>query len=135
LPILLATTREIDPVDALAYADPSDPLAWIRHGDGLVAAGPDLLHIDVAEDARIAALADLWRALSQAADVDDEVRVPGTGLVGFGAFAFDDASARPSTLVVPTALVGRRDGRAWLTRIRVADAPDRVPEPAPTDLG
>ena len=135
LPILQATTREIDPVDALLFADPADPLAWTRKGDGLVAAGPDLLHIDVAEEGRIAALADLWRALSQAAHVHDEVRVPGTGLIGFGTFAFDDASERPSTLIVPSALVGWRGGRAWLTRIRVADTPAQLAEPAPVDLG
>src|SRR5699024_9743364 len=73
LPRLVATTREIDPVDALLYADGTSPVAWTRHGDGLVAAGPDLLHIDVAEDGRIAAIADLWRAIAQATDVDDDV--------------------------------------------------------------
>src|SRR5690606_42161568 len=69
LPRLTATTREIDPVDALEFADPSSPVAWTRRGDGLVAAGPDLLHIDVGEDGRIAAIADLWRAIAQSADV------------------------------------------------------------------
>lgn len=135
LPRLVATTREIDPVEALAYADPSSPTVWTRNGDGLVAAGPDLLHIDVAEDGRITALADLWRAISQTTDIDDEVGVPGTGLVGFGAFAFDESSARPSTLIVPTAVLGHRGGRMWLTRIRVADQPDEVPVPEPVALG
>lgn len=134
LPRLTATTREIDPVDALEFADPSSPVAWTRRGDGLVAAGPDLLHIDVGEDGRIAAIADLWRAIAQSVDVDDEVGVPGTGLVGFGAFAFDESSARPSTLIVPTTIVGRRAGRAWMTRIRVAGAPD-IADPAPIPLG
>lgn len=127
LPRLVATTREIAPVDALLCADPRNPLVWTRKGDGLVAAGPDLLHIDVAEDGRIAAIADLWRAISQATDVDDEVSLPGTGLVGFGAFAFDDASEWPSTLIVPSTIVGRRGDRAWMTTIRVADRPDDLP--------
>lgn len=135
LPRLVATTREIAPVDALLCADPQDPLVWTRKGDGLVAAGPDLLHIDVAEEGRIAAIADLWRAISQATDVDDEVGLPGTGLVGFGAFAFDDASERPSTLVVPSTIIGRRGDRAWLTRIRVADRPDDLPAAGEIALG
>lgn len=135
LPRLVATTREIDPVEALDYADPSSPTAWIRQGDGLVAAGPELLHVDVAEDGRISAIADLWRAISQTTDIDDEVGLPGTGLVGFGAFAFDESSAQPSTLIVPTIVIGRRDGRSWLTRIRVADAPADVSDPEPVALG
>ena len=135
LPRLVATTREIDPVDALGCADPLNPTAWIRQGDGLVASGPDLLHIDVAEDGRIAAIADLWRALSHATDIDDEVGIPGTGLVGFGSFAFDESSAQPSTLIVPTSVIGRRGGRSWLTRIRVADAPESAPVREPVSLG
>ncbi|WP_231916118.1 isochorismate synthase [Microbacterium karelineae] len=135
LPRLVATTREIDPVDALLCADARSPLVWMRRGDGLVAAGPELLHIDVAEDGRIAAIADLWRAISQATDVDDEVRLPGTGLVGFGAFAFDDTSAMPSTLIVPTTIIGRRGDRAWMTRIRVADVQGDLPVVGEAPLG
>ncbi|WP_308291650.1 isochorismate synthase [Microbacterium sp. G2-8] len=135
LPRLVATTREIAAADALPFADPASPLAWTRKGDGLVAAGPDLLHIDVAEEGRIGAIADLWRAISQATDVDDEVRIPGTGLVGFGALAFDDTSAAPSTLIVPTTVLGRRGDRAWITRIRIADRPDELPAAVRIPLG
>lgn len=130
LPRLVATTREIDPVDdPLRYASASDPIAWLRRGDGLIGAGPEVLRLDVGEDGRLDALADVWRAIAQATDVDDEVRLPGTGLVGFGAFAFDEASAAPSTLVVPSTVIGRRDGRAWMTRIdRLGgSAPDAEP--------
>ncbi|GGO66682.1 isochorismate synthase [Microbacterium nanhaiense] len=135
LPRLVATTREISPVDALEYADPANPLVWTRNGDILVAAGPDLLHIDVGEDGRIAAIADLWRAFSQTADVYDEVELPGTGLVAFAALAFDDASTSPSTLIVPTTVIGIRAGRAWKTRIRLMERPDDIAEPRPVAFG
>jgi menaquinone-specific isochorismate synthase len=135
LPRLVATTREISPVDALEFADPANPLVWTRNGDILVAAGPDLLHIDVGEDGRIAAIADLWRAFSQTADVYDDVDLPGTGLVAFAALAFDDASAAPSTLIIPTTVIGRRGDRAWMTRIRLMERPDDIAEPAPIALG
>ncbi|MTE23316.1 isochorismate synthase [Microbacterium sp. ZXX196] len=135
LPRLVATTREIAPEDTLLYADRTDPLVWARRGEGMVAAGPDLLHIDVAEDGRIAALADLWRAISQATDVDDEVRLAGTGLVGFAALAFDDDSAAPSTLIVPSTIIGRRAGRAWITRIRVDGRAGEMADPLPQPLG
>lgn len=134
LPRLVATTREIDPVDdLLRFASATEPLAWIRRGDGMVAAG-SLLEIGVGEDGRLDALADLWRGLSQAADVDDEVRLAGTGLVAFGAFAFDETSASPSTLVVPRMVIGRRGGRHWRTTITRAGREPFAP-PEPTDLG
>ena len=135
LPRLVATTREISPVDALEFADPANPLVWTRNGDILVAAGPDLLHIDVGEDGRAAAIADLWRAFSQTADVYDDVELPGTGLVAFAALAFDDASEAPSTLIIPTTVIGRRAGRAWMTRIRLMERPDDIAEPGPIAFG
>ena len=46
----------------------------------------------------------------------DEVNVPGSGPVAFGSFTFDPV-CDGSVLVVPAALMGRRDGRAWLTTI------------------
>lgn len=132
LPRLTAITREVDPLDdPLLYASAADPVAWLRRDRALVGAGPDLLRLEVGEDGRLDALADLWRAISQQADVDDEVRLPGTGLVAFGAFAFDEASAAPSTLIVPSTVVGRRDGRCWITRISRLDgaAPEASPRP------
>ena len=47
--------------------------------------------------------------------------VPGTGLVGFAAFVFDDVSASTSTIIVPPVIVGRRKGRAWITHITRVD--------------
>ena len=39
---LVVQTREIvADDDLLAYADPADPLVWMRRGDGIVAAGSE----------------------------------------------------------------------------------------------
>ncbi|OCG74556.1 isochorismate synthase [Microbacterium sediminis] len=134
LPRLVATTREIDPTDdPLLFASSADPIAWLRRGDGLIGAGPELLRLDVGEDGRLDALADMWRAIAQATDVDDPIGLPGTGLVGFGAFAFDETSTHPSTLIVPTTVIGRRGGRAWVTTIGRAEG--TVPAPQPHDYG
>ena len=46
--------------------------------------------------------------------------MPGTGPVAFVSFAFDQAHGR-SVLVVPEVILGRRDGRAWITVIGDAD--------------
>lgn len=119
-------TREIDPIeDPLAYADPARPLAWLRRGDGIVAVGDDVVQT-VAVPAgtgrpRSAVIADAWRQVSADADIDDPLSLPGTGLVAFGALAFDEDSAAESVLVVPALVVGRHRGRTWLTRIHSAE--------------
>jgi menaquinone-specific isochorismate synthase len=64
-------------------------------------------------------------------DVDDEVGLPGTGLVAFGSFTFDD-DADGSVVVVPRVVVGRRDGTTWCTTI---DPRTPIPWPRPPTAG
>ncbi|WP_309128401.1 chorismate-binding protein [Microbacterium sp.] len=134
---LVAQTREIPPVDdLLAHTSASRPLAWLRRGEGIVAAGdgaPAIIRIPAGEGRpRSAAVAEAWAALAGDADVDDAVRLPGTGLVGFGALTFDERSGADSVLIVPSTVIGRRGGRSWMTRIRVDDGDFAdVREPVP----
>ncbi|UGS26295.1 chorismate-binding protein [Microbacterium resistens] len=140
---LVVTTREIDPVeDLLAYADPTTPIAWLRRGDGIVAVGAGVARVlrvsAGTAGERAAELAAQWRTLSEGARVDDPLRIPGTGLVGFGALVFDGRSARDSVILVPEAVIGRHAGRTWLTRITDADAPDAdgaADAPSPRENG
>ena len=53
--------------------------------------------------------------------------MPGTGLIAFGSFAFDDESADTSVLIVPSIVIGRRDGVAWITRVDGAELPAGTP--------
>lgn len=130
---LVVETRDIDPVeDLLAYADPARPLAWLRRGDGIVAVGEPLVELRPdAQDgrARTAAIASAWRALAAQAEVSDPVGLPGSGLVAFGAFTFDEDSTSDSVLIVPTRVLGRHGDRFWETRIRLATA--SAPSDAP----
>ncbi|MEV7692471.1 isochorismate synthase [Microbacterium sp. NPDC089189] len=130
-PRLLVETREIDPVDdLLTFASAAHPLVWQRRGEGMVGIGAAVaLHSDGWDES----LAERWRDLAATAEVDDTVGIPGTGLVGFGALTFDRASSRPSSITVPASIIGRRDGRSWLTTVRTADEP--APRPAPTAYG
>jgi len=125
---LVVETREIDPVeDLLAYADPARPLAWLRRGDGIVAVGRPLTEIRPAVEAgtsRVETLAAAWRTMAAQSEISDPMGLPGTGLVAFGAFAFDEDSAADSVLVVPTQVVGRHGDRFWRTTLRLAGAPD-----------
>ena len=134
-----------EPVDELAplipRADPRHPLLWMRRGEGIVGLG-ETVRIETSGPTRVEDAAAAWTSLAALADVDDRVGLPGTGLVAFGAFAFADESAATSVLVVPELVLGRRDGRAWVTRIALAtgdsEAADaaasaalEIPEPAP----
>lgn len=129
---LVVRTREIpDPGDLLARLPDPAPLIWLRHGDGLVGWGAAARAVLPAHDDRDD-LAHRWHAETvAAADVEDPVRVPGTGLVAFGSLTFDRRSAG-SALVVPRVVLGRRGGRAWLTTVGDhVSAPADVLRPTP----
>lgn len=134
-----------EPADELAplipRADPRDPLLWMRRGEGIVGLG-ETLRIETSGHDRVVDAAAAWTSLAADADIDDRVGLPGTGLVAFGAFAFADDSESTSVLVVPELVLGRREGRAWVTRIALATGDDEaadaaasvvleIPEPAP----
>ena len=119
LPRLRAVTREVpDLDDVLSYADPDDPTVWTRRGDIMIGLG-HAASLPTGADA-----AAWWRAVSAAAEIDDPVGSPGTGLLAFGALPFAGDSAAPAALTVPRVVIGRRGGRSWLTRIDAADAAD-----------
>lgn len=126
--LTVRTVRVDDPGNLLRWADALHPTVFLRGGDGIVGVGARLALAQTGEN-RIARLSEQWRALCAAAVIDDEVRMPGTGLVAFGSFAFIDTSATSSTLVVPRVVLGRRGDTAWLTTI------DGGVPVAPTDLG
>ena len=60
-----------------------------------------------------------WTGLvAQVVSVSDLDHTPGAGFMAFGSFVFDPATtAARSTMVVPSTVLGRRNGRAWLTQI------------------
>lgn len=102
-------------------------LLWLRRGDGFAGFGT-VLRWEFSGPSRMTEATKVWRDLVGRASIADEVGLPGSGLVAFGTFAFADLSPTSSVLIVPEVIVGRRDGRAWMTRIRTTDAP--VPNPA-----
>ena len=91
-------------------------LAWIRQGDGLVGWGEAARITLPAGEDRFTAGEKWLRELFDRATVEDQVALPGSGLVAFGSFTFDPTSDG-SVLVVPGAVLGRRSGQAWLTTI------------------
>ncbi|HWS58470.1 MAG TPA: isochorismate synthase [Actinotalea sp.] len=117
---LVARTVAVDPAqlpaDLLDLLPPDGGLAWLRRGDGLVAWG-ELTRLTTAGTARFTRAEDAWRAIVAHAVVRDDVRLPGTGPVAFGSFAFAASSSAGGALVVPRVVVGRRGTSAWITTL------------------
>lgn len=118
MPLRLSTVPlDVSGLSLLAHL-PANPLAYIRGGDGLVGWG-EAVRLEANGPDRIQELSKKWRELASSAEVDDAVKLPGTGLVAFGSIAFADTSASASALIVPKILLGLRDGRAWLTVVEL----------------
>ncbi len=134
-PALTVSTVGIDdPGSIVDLLPPQQQLLWLRRGDGFAGFGT-ALRWEFTGAHRMADAAAAWRWLAARATVSDEVGLPGTGLIAFGAFAFSDDSAARSVLIVPDVVVGRRDGRGWMTRIgtrATASAPPTHPPAGPT---
>ncbi|KQY58501.1 isochorismate synthase [Aeromicrobium sp. Root495] len=134
---LVARTRRIDDAgDLVALLPPlDDPVAWVHHGDGLVGWGRAAV-LETSGPGRFAEADAWWRELAARSVVRDEVGVPGSGLVAFGTFTFDD-DATGSLLVVPEVVVGRRDGTSWVTVIgtSLGSAPPLEPASEPRRTG
>lgn len=110
------------------------PLAFLRNGDGIVGLG-EALRLEFSGPTRITDAAAAWRALAATVAVADAVELPGTGLVGFGSFAFADSSAATSVLIVPQVILGRRDGVSWVTTVGPAPAEEAPGEFGPVEFG
>ncbi|MGI8948815.1 MAG: isochorismate synthase [Ornithinimicrobium sp.] len=111
-----------------ADVDPVTVCAWLREGDGLVAWGRVAAQLTHGVG-RFESAERWWSEVADRAEVVDEVSAPGTGLLAFGSFAFSAASTEASRLVVPEVVMGRRDGRTWMTTIVEVGAP--APDPGP----
>jgi menaquinone-specific isochorismate synthase len=102
--------------------DPREVVAWLREGDGMVGWG-SAAAVRTCGEGRFADAEAWWDRLRGIAEVDDEVRVAGSGLVAFGSFAYSAASGDTSVLTVPRVVIGRRDGQAWVTHVVLDDEP------------
>lgn len=118
---LTALTVAIDDPGDLIAALPQPGISWVRRGEGMVAWG-EVARVDVAGPTRIDDAHAWWRQLTRHAQVRDEVRERGTGLIAFGSFSFADDSAAGGALIIPRFVVGRRGGRAWFTSVTTDDA-------------
>jgi menaquinone-specific isochorismate synthase len=99
--------------------------AWTHGADGLVGLGAALI-LPLRDG--LGEAADLWRRIVRSAAVDDEVRVEGSGLVGFVSAAFNGEGGR---LVVPARILGQRDGVTFETTVESGIVRDVAAPTAP----
>ncbi|WP_245822913.1 hypothetical protein [Brachybacterium avium] len=123
-PVILhvRTQRIEEPVDLLAHVPTEVSGAWLRHGQGMLALG-EAWSVQADGPHRFAATGAAFRDLAAHAHVDDEVQVRTSGLIALGSFSYADDSRRPSTLMVPRALLGVHDGQSFLTLVGVDEEP------------
>ena len=113
--LVVRTVAVADPGPLLDLLPREEPLAWVRRGEGLVGWGCAAQLRSTGAD-RFADASAWWADLVGAAVVRDEVRLPGSGLVAFGSFAFADEPG-DSVLTVPEVVVGRKGATTWITTI------------------
>jgi menaquinone-specific isochorismate synthase len=123
---LVARTVVIDDPGSLPALLPEDgPLSWLHRGDGLVAWG-ETERFRTSGPSRFADAQRWWLQTARHSVVRDEARLPGSGLLTFGSFAYADDPG-DSVLIVPAVVVGRRGDVSWMTTI----SRGALPSPAP----
>jgi menaquinone-specific isochorismate synthase len=106
---LVAWTVEVDdPGELLTWLPAGESFAFLRGGDGLVGWG-EAARLDTSS---VTDVEDLLGAIT----ARDDVGLPGCGAVAIASLGFDPA-VDASVVVVPKVLLGRREGRSWLTLV------------------
>ncbi|MFB2555474.1 isochorismate synthase [Herbiconiux liangxiaofengii] len=118
----------------IPLVDPRHPLIWLRKGQGIAGIG-EALRLEFSGPTRMIDACAVWKEVVSAARVTDPLALPGSGLVAFGTFAFADDSSATSTLIVPRVIVGKRDGRHWVTKVRVEGVDEPLPVASARPLG
>ncbi len=109
----VASTPHASAGDLLDLLPAAGAVSWVRAGEGLVGWG-EAARLEVSGPGALAEAQAWWADHTAGLDVDDRLGVPGSGPVVFASIAFDPV-AGTSVFVVPQTVVGRRDGRTWVT--------------------
>ena len=123
-------TVTLDGIDEelLGLLPASGGYAWVRDGAGFVGWG-EAARFTISGPERFSRAQRWWSAWCEAAHVDDQVGVRGTGPVAFASFTFD-SGPQESVVIVPAVVVGHRAGRTWLTTVELDGvAPVTPPDP------
>ncbi len=112
--IQVTTTRLGEHLPLLDLLPDSEPLSWVRGGDGLVGWG---IHASTTVSGlhRFADARHWWQKQLESFAITNSVHGSGTGPILFTSFSFSQDEV--SVLVVPQVTVGMRKGQSWITWI------------------
>ncbi len=117
---LLAKTRRMSSSGSLTeWVSAENPLTFQRLGRGFVGLG-QIERMTFKGPGRFQEANVAWKKLVAEAEIDNPLDTPGTGLVCFGTFSFDDFSNQESVLIIPRVIIGREGSNSWRTDISVA---------------
>jgi menaquinone-specific isochorismate synthase len=106
---LVAWTVEVgDPGELLTWLPAGESFAFLRGGDGIVGWG-EAARLDDSSGEEV-------EHLLAAITARDDVGLPGCGAVAIASLGFDPG-VDASVVVVPKVVLGRREGRSWLTLV------------------
>ena len=120
---VLITTEVLGEISVLTSVENQSELttAWIRSGDGLIGFG-EYKRIEVSGSDRFKQARTWWNNQLSDFKIQNNVHGSGTGPVLFTSFSFD--SNEKSVLIIPEIVLGRKNGKSWVTWIGQGRQPD-----------
>ena len=123
MPLLISvtTTHLGDHLPLLDLLPDSNPVAWVRGGEGLVGWGV-FATTTVRGPNRFADARNWWLKQLESFAVTNSVHGNGTGPVLFASFSF--SAEDESVLIIPQVIVGKKAEKSWITWIGSSHQPD-----------
>ena len=123
MPLLIpvTTTHLGEHLPLLDLLPDSNPVAWVRGGEGLVGWGV-YATTTVRGPHRFADARNWWLKQLESFAVTNSVHGNGTGPVLFASFSF--STEDESVLIIPQVIVGRKAEKSWITWIGSSPQPD-----------
>ena len=95
--------------------------AWVRSGDGLIGFG-EYKKFEVKGENRFKEAKTWWEERVSEFKIQNNVHGSGTGPILFTSFSFDPDQI--SVLIIPKIVIGRKNGKSWITWIGDNKQPD-----------
>ena len=124
----VTTTHLGEHLPLLELLPDSNPLAWVRGGEGLVGWGV-YATTTVSGPHRFIDARNWWQKQLESFAVTNSVHGIGTGPVLFASFSFSPEDL--SVLVIPQVVVGMRGSKSWITCVGTSPQPKLDSSPPP----